>query len=139
MRYRVSLASGLCGVMLAPFLAAAAQLVSAPLSHPSGFQEVECHIVNAGTKDLRVDRFFIEDVNTSTGFGSSASGACTGLPPWTVPPGRGCSRSLIVVSACNQPNGCYCLAEVGGSAKNVRGNLIGTANGSTLTFMAELR
>jgi hypothetical protein len=139
MRHRIALLSGVLSVLLTPCLGAAAQLVSAPLSHPGGFQEVECHIVNAGTKDLRVDRFFIEDVNSSTAFGSSASGACTGLPPWFVPPGRGCSRSLIVVTACNQPNACYCLAEVGGSAKNVRGNLIGTVNGTTLTFTSELR
>jgi hypothetical protein len=139
MRHRVSSASTVLAVVLVPCLAAAAQLVSAPLSHPSGFQEVECHLVNAGRKDLRVDRFFIEDVNSATSFGSSGSGACTGLPPWTVPPGRGCSRSLIVTAACNQPNACYCLAEVGGSAKNVRGNLVGTVNASSLTFMAELR
>ncbi len=136
MRVRGSL---VLAVLLAPCLAAAGQLVSAPLSHPLGFQEVECHFVNAGTKDLTVDRFFIEDVNSSTGFGSTPSGPCTGLPPWTVPPSRGCSRSLIVVTACNQPNACFCKVEFSGSTKNVRGNLVGTVNGSTLTFMAELR
>ena len=139
MPHRIALFSGMLSVVLTPCLAAAAQLVSAPLSHPAGFQEVECHIVNGGTKDLRVDRFFIEDVNSSTGFGSSATGVCTGIPPWTVPPGRGCSRSLAVVAACNQPNACYCLVEVGGSAKNVRGSLIGTVNASSLTFTSELR
>ena len=122
-----------------PSFAAAGQLSSAPLSHPSGFQKVECHLVNGGTKDLIVDSFFIDDVNTSTGFGSSVTGPCTGLPPWTIPPKRGCSRSLIVVSACNQPNACFCFAEVKGSTKYVRGNLIGTVNASTLTFTEALR
>jgi hypothetical protein len=139
MRLRISLIPGPLAVLLLPCLAAAGQLVSAPLSHPSGFQEVDCHFVNAGTRDLRVDRFLIEDVNTATSFGSAASGPCTGSPPWTVPPSRGCSRSLIVVAACNQPNACFCKVEFSGSPKNVRGNLIGTVNSSTLTFTAELR
>lgn len=96
-------------------------------------------MVNAGKNDLRVDQFFIEDVNTSTAFGSASSGPCTGFPPWTVPPGRGCSRSLNVVSACDQPNACFCRVEFGGSAKNVRGNLVATVNASTLTLTEPLR
>ncbi len=139
MRSRVSSLSGLLALMALPSLAAAGQLTSAPLSHPSGFQKVECHLVNGGTKDLIVDSFFIEDVNSSTGFGSSVTGPCTGLAPWTIPPKRGCSRSLLLVAACDQPNACFCFAEFSGSTKNVRGNLIGTVNGSTLTFTEALR
>lgn len=130
---------GLFALVALPSLAAAGQLTSAPLSHPLGFQKVECHLVNGGTKDLVVDSFFIEDVNTSTAFGSSVTGPCTGLPPWTIPPKRGCSRSLIIVAACNQPNACFCFAEFSGGTKNVRGNLIGTVNGSSLTFTEPLR
>jgi hypothetical protein len=131
--------AGLFVLAVVPSLAAAGQLASAPLSHPSGFQKVECHIVNAGTKDVTVDSFFIEDVNTSTSFGSSATGPCTGFPPWTIPPKRGCSRSLIIPGACDQPNACFCYAEFSGSARNTRGNLIGTVNASTLTFTERMR
>lgn len=139
MRSYVSSVLGMLAIVLTPCAAAARGVASSPLSHPSGFQKVECHIVNVGTRDLVVDRFVIEDVNSSTSFGSSASGSCTGLPPWTVPPGRGCSRSLILVSACTQPNACFCQADFSGSAKNVRGNFIGTINASTLSLTSDLK
>jgi hypothetical protein len=139
MSARTSSLSGLLALVALPSLAAAGQLTSAPLSHPLGFQKVECHLVNGGTKDLVVNSFFIDDVNSSTGFGSSVGGPCTGLPPWTIPPKRGCSRDLIITAACDQPNACFCYAEFSGSAKNVRGNFIGTVNGSTLTLTEELR
>jgi hypothetical protein len=127
-------------VLLAPGAPRAADLASAPISHAAGFQSVTCHFVNAHPKkDLIVERFFIEDVNSSTGYGSATSGPCTGAPPWTVPPNRGCSRDLILVAACDEPNGCYCSVRVKGSAKAVRGRIIGTVTGSTATVSADLQ
>jgi hypothetical protein len=126
-------------LLLASSVARAGDLVSAPISHASGFESVTCHLVNGHpTKDLIVEDFFIEDVNTSTSFGSSTSGACTGLPPWTVPPRRGCGRDLIVLSACDPPNSCFCFARVKGTAKFVRARIIGTVTGSSTTVSADL-
>ncbi len=136
---RMSSFAGLLALGALPSLVAAGQLTSAPLSHPLGFQKVECHLVNGGTKDLIVDSFFIEDVNSSTNFGATGTGVCTGLPPWTIPPKRGCGRSLVIVAACDQPNACFCFAEFSGSTKTVRGNLVATVSGSTLTLTEALR
>jgi hypothetical protein len=126
-------------LLLAASLARAGDLTSTPISHASGFDAVTCHLVNGHpTKDLIVEEFFIEDVNTSTAFGSSASGACSGLPPWTLPPRRGCGRDLIVVSACDPPNACFCWARFKGSPKTVRGRIIGTVTGTSTTVSADL-
>jgi hypothetical protein len=118
--------------------ALAGQLTSVPLSHAAGFQSVVCHIVNAGTKDMTVVAF---DIRRAFGAFPAAtpSGACTGSPPWTVSPGAGCSLAITLPSLCDQPNGCYCRVEFAGGPKSLRGNVVGTANGSTVALTAELK
>lgn len=130
----------LLAVLAMPLTSAhAASLTSAPLSHPAGFQSVTCHIINGGTKDIVVEGFLIEDVNSLTAYGSSYSGACTGTPPWTLAPGRGCSRQLTGPTACNQPDACYCTATISGSSKFVRGSMVATVNASTTTLTSDLK
>ena len=110
MRVRSGAAVGAALALLsAAGLAEAADLASVPISHASGFGTVTCHILNVHpTKDLIAGSLFIDDVNSSTAYGSSSSGPCTGTPPWPVPPGRGCGRDLITLAACDPPNACYC-------------------------------
>jgi len=119
-------------------LANAASLVSAPLSHPAGFQSLTCHIINGGTKAIVVSDFRIDDVEVSSTYANTAAG-CPGFGPWTLGPGEGCSRSMGVLAACAQPDGCYCRAVVSGSTTSVRGNFIGTVNSSTTVMTSELR
>lgn len=119
--------------------ARAGSMTSAPLSHPAGFQSVTCHIINGGTKDVVVDSFIIEDVTSATSYGNIYAGICTGAGPWTLAPGRGCSRQLTAPSACNQPDACYCSASISGSSKTIRGSLVATVNASTTTLTSDLK
>jgi len=116
----------------------AASFVSMPLSHPAGFQSLTCHIVNGGTKNIVVDYFWIDDVEVASSYANTSVG-CTGPGPWTIEPGKGCSRQMGFLPACNQPDACFCMASISGSTTGVRGNFIGTVTGSTTTLTSELR
>jgi len=134
-----SLFAALCvATSLLASVANAASLVSAPLSHPAGFQSLTCHIINGGTKDIVISSFVIDDVELSSTYANTAAG-CSGFGPWTLGPGEGCSRAMVFLPACAQPDGCYCRAIVSGSTTSVRGNLIGTVNSSTTVMTSELR
>jgi hypothetical protein len=86
-----------------------------------------------------VERFTIDDLDSQGVYASGAAGSCNGLPPWSVSPGRGCSRKLSVISACDQPDVCFCCVEFSGSPKNVRGDFVATVKGSPIQLSAELR
>lgn len=124
---------------LVPVSAAdAAQLNSNPISHGAGFSSVACHIVNVSTKPIVLESFFIEPIVTTVSHANDYSG-CLGFPPYTVQPGQGCTRRMTNPSICSQPDACYCYATVKGSAKTVRGTMIGTVNGGTTVITNELR
>lgn len=113
-------------------------IASNPISHGSGFSSVACNIVNVGTKPIVVDSFWIKQIVASPAYGVSSNG-CSGFGPYTIQPGAGCTRRVNDASICNQPDACYCWAEVSGSAKLLRGTIIGTVSGSTTTVTNELR
>ena len=116
----------------------AAQLASNPISHGSGFSSVACNIVNAGTKPLVVQAFWMKQLVASPSYAVQSNG-CTGVGPYTIEPGDGCTRRVGDPSICNQPDACYCYATISGSAKMVRGSIVGTVSGSTATVVSELR
>ena len=126
-------------VLLVPGLARATIIMSAPVSNAAGFSSVVCHLVNATAKDLVVQKFWIYPVTATASYGVASSGVCTGAGPWTVGAGKGCGRSFNYLPACNQPDGCYCVAEISGSAKGVRAALSATVNGSNAAVISELK
>lgn len=128
-------------VALTPESVLAKRLWSIPLSHPSGFVAVVCQITNvSASKDVVVNFIDIDDQDATASFGQSISGdRCTGSPPWTLSPGTGCTATLNTTAACNQPDGCRCVVDFDGSAKDLRGNFAATVSGSTTTLTSELR
>jgi len=124
--------------MVAVGAAQAAQLTSSPISHGSGFSSVTCHIVNTGSKPIVIESFRVEPIVTTV-IHANDFGGCLGSPPYTIQPGDGCTRRMTNPSICNQLDACYCYAVTAGSAKGLRGNLIGTVTGSTTVITNELR
>ena len=116
----------------------AAQIASNPISHGSGFSSVACSIVNVGSKPIVVEDFWMKQIVASPSYGVSSNG-CSGSGPYTIQPGAGCTRRINDPTICNQPDACYCWANVGGSAKLLRGTIVGTVSGSTTTVSNELR
>lgn len=126
-------------MLLAPLSAAhAILLASNPITHGSGFAAVNCSLVNAGDKPIVVESFFIEPIVTTTSY-ANEYGGCNGAPPYTIQPGQGCTRRMVLPSVCSPTDACYCYATVKGSSKVVRGLLVGTVSGSTATVTSELR
>lgn len=138
MYFRTTIFAACAAALLVAGSAQAATLAAAPLSHPSGLQTVTCHIVNAGTKTVTVQAFWIDDVEVAASYANTSVG-CTGPGPWTLAPGAGCSRQFGFPSACAQPDACYCSAEIKGNPKGVRGNFIATVTGSTAVLTSEMK
>jgi hypothetical protein len=126
---------------LAPGSAVAKRLWSIPLSHPNGFSSVVCQITNVdASKDVTVNFIDIDDQDANASFGQSISGdRCSGSSPWTLSPGTGCTATLAVTAACNQPDGCRCNVDFDGNPRDIQGNFAATVTGSTLTLSSELR
>jgi hypothetical protein len=108
------------------------------MSHGAGFSSVACHIVNVSSKPVVIESFAIEPIVTTVAHANDYTG-CTGFPPYTIQPGQGCTRRMTSPAICNPPEACYCYADVSGSAKAIRGTMIGTVNGSTTVLTHELR
>jgi hypothetical protein len=141
MKYRITCAASVGLLVLAgmPSPAEGGSIGSAPISHPNGLATVVCNVANVGTKDIVISSISIDDLNINSGFGSSRAGDCTGGSPWTIAPGAGCTATLLVTAACNQPDACRCVVAFKGSTKSVRGSLIATVNGSTVVLTEPLR
>lgn len=97
-----------------------------------------CNLVNAGSKPLVVESFWIQQLVSTTSYAVQSNG-CSGFGPHTIQPGDGCTRRVTDPSICNQPDACFCYATISGSTKLVRASIIGTVSGSTATVTSDLR
>ena len=138
MRSMIWLVSGFLRIAIGlPVAGWAAQLASAPLSHPFGFATMHCHFVNVGTKDIVVEDFFVQPTyGAKFKWTDTVVDACQGPPPWTVHPEQGCTTDI---PDCTTPYACYCQVQFSGSAKSIRGSMIGVVSGTGLSMTSELR